>query len=158
MNRFWKRQQPTSLRHAMDLCKDHARERHNLSVERIAERLHLNDHYALYKWLSSGRMPAAVIPAYEAICGAHFITRYLASSAEHLLIPMPTGRQADPDDMQQLQGLLHAAAGAILDFYAGRRDVEQALADIRTGMEALGWHHANIRLHHTPELAFGGEA
>lgn len=157
MNCHWKRKQPTSLRHALELCKDHARERHNLSVERIAERLAMPDHYALYKWMQSGRMPAAVIPAFEHVTGANFVTRYLASSANQLLIPMPTGHQAKADDMQQLQGLLHAAAGAILGFYAGKTDLEQTLADIRNGMEALGWHHANIRLHHTPELAFGGD-
>lgn len=47
--RNWKHIQPTSLRQALELCKDHAKERHNLSVERIAERMGLADHWALYK-------------------------------------------------------------------------------------------------------------
>ena len=41
--RNWKRIQPTSLRNALELCKDHAKERHNLSVERIAEQMGLAD-------------------------------------------------------------------------------------------------------------------
>ncbi|AOE92049.1 hypothetical protein LBM341_03799 (plasmid) [Ralstonia solanacearum] len=56
--RNWKRIRPTSLRHALELCKDYAKERHNLSVERIAESMGLADHWTLYKWFQNGRMQA----------------------------------------------------------------------------------------------------
>lgn len=39
--RNWKRWQPATLRDALKGCKDFALERHNLSVERIAERMGL---------------------------------------------------------------------------------------------------------------------
>jgi hypothetical protein len=36
--RNWNALQPSSLRQALELCKEYARERRNLSVERIAEK------------------------------------------------------------------------------------------------------------------------
>jgi len=55
--RNWKRVQPSSLRNALELCKDYAKERHNLSVERIADRMGLSDHWTVYKWIQTGRIP-----------------------------------------------------------------------------------------------------
>lgn len=40
---YWKRLRPTSLRHALEACKEHAREVRNLGVERIAEQMGLAD-------------------------------------------------------------------------------------------------------------------
>ncbi len=37
--RQWRRIQPISLRNALELCKDHARERLNRSVERVADEM-----------------------------------------------------------------------------------------------------------------------
>ena len=67
--RNWKTYQPSSLRDALKACKDYALAKRNLSVERIAERMGLEDHWALYKWLSNGRMPAVSIHPYELACG-----------------------------------------------------------------------------------------
>ena len=55
--RNWKRVTPNSLRDALRLCKDHALEKKNLSVERIADLMGITAD-VLYKWLSNGRMPA----------------------------------------------------------------------------------------------------
>lgn len=153
--RNWKRIQPTSLRHALELCKDHAREVHNLSVERIAERLVLPDYYVLYKWIQGGRMPAIYIPAYEAACGINFVTRWLASAGGVLLIPMPTGRTTTPQDVLALQELLNAAAGRLIQFHNQKAGTDETLADIRSAMEALGFHHANVKQHATPQLELG---
>ena len=45
--KFWKTYQPTTLRAALEGCKEHAREARNLSVERIATDMGLNDHWSL---------------------------------------------------------------------------------------------------------------
>lgn len=153
--RNWKRIQPTSLRHALELCKDHARETRNLSVEKIAERLALTDHYLLYKWLQTGRMPAPYILPYEAACGINFVSRWIASAGSMLLIPIPTGRASTPQDMLALQELLNAAAGRLIEFQRQKATVEETLADIRTAMEALAFHHADVRQHATPQFEFG---
>ena len=80
----WKHIQPSSLRHALLLCKEHARDRKNLSVERIAELMGIPDHWTVYKWIQTGRIPATMIPPYESVCGINLITRWFACSSDHL--------------------------------------------------------------------------
>ena len=101
--RNWKRIRPHSLRYALELCKEHARERRNLSVERIAELMGLADHWTLYKWFQSGRIPANLIRPFEQACGIDFVTQWLAGSSGKLLIDMPSGKAVDATEVQQLQ-------------------------------------------------------
>lgn len=153
--RNWKRIQPTSLRHALELCKDFAREKHNLSVERIAERMGEADHWTLYKWLQNGRIPAVLIPAYEAACGVDFVTRWLAGASGKLLIAVPTGRNLKATDVSVLQESLHGTVTALMDFYNGKAKAEATLAAITTGMESLAWHKGNVEQHNQPQLELG---
>lgn len=157
IRRNWKRIQPTSLRQALELCKDHARERLNLSVESIAERMGLTDHWTLYKWFQSGRIPANMIRPFEIACGIDFVTRWLAASAGRLLIEVPTGRAATPTDMQALQELLNTAVGQLLQFHRGKAEAADALAAIQQGMEGLAWHKGNVEKHLQPEFEFTEE-
>ncbi len=152
--RNWKRIQPTSLRHALELCKDFAKERHNLSVERIAERMGLTDHWTVYKWIQTGRIPANMIRPYETACGIDYVTRWLAASSGRLLIDIPTGRKADAADMQALQELLNTAVGQLLQFYGGKAEAGDTLAAIQQAMEGLAWHRGNVQKHAQPELDF----
>ncbi|MGQ0711005.1 MAG: hypothetical protein ACT4NV_14810 [Rhodoferax sp.] len=152
--RNWCRIQPTCLRQALELCKDYARERHNLSVERIAERMGVTDHWTVYKWLQNGRIPANLIRPYEAACGIDYVTRWLAASANRLLIDIPTGRNARAADMQALQELLNTAVGQLLQFYGGKADATATLAAIQQAMEGLAWHRSNVAKHQQPELEF----
>ncbi|MDP2549473.1 hypothetical protein Q8W24_16710, partial [Oceanobacter sp. 4_MG-2023] len=69
----WKRIQPRSLKHAMELCVDHAKAVKNLSVERIADLIGITSHYTLYKWLDEARMPALMIRPFEHACGVSFV-------------------------------------------------------------------------------------
>lgn len=155
--RNWKRIQPTSLRHALELCKDHARERLNLSVELIAERMGMTDHWTVYKWIQSGRIPANMIRPYEMACGIDFVTRWIAASSGRLLIDVPVGRNASAADIQALQELLHAAVGQLIKFYGGTADAPEALAAIQQGMEGLAWHKRNVEKHLQPEFEFTQE-
>lgn len=150
--RNWKRVHATSLRDAIRLCKDHAQERHNLSVERIAERMGLADHWVLYKWIASAKMPAVMIPAYEATCGIDLVSRYLATRAGRLVIDMPRGKAAGTEDMQALQGVLHEAIGALLRFYAGEQEADDTLSAVQQGLESLAWHRGNVQKTAQPEL------
>lgn len=150
--RYWKTLRPTSLRDSLTACKDFALFKYNLGVERIAERMGLTDQWILYKYLSNGRMPAVLIPVYEHVCGAHYVTQWLAASAGQLLIDMPTGRGCNPTDMQALQELLHTATGELMKFYGGSSEVEDTLAAIKNALEGLGWHHGNVTQHSQPQL------
>lgn len=155
--RNWKRIQPTSLRHALELCKDYARERHNLSVERIAERMGMTDHWTVYKWIQTGRIPANMIRAYETVCGINYATRWLAASDGSLLIDIPTGRNTTAEDMQTLQAALNDSVGQLLQFYAGKTGAADTLAAIQQAMEGLAWHRGNVEKHLQPELELGGD-
>lgn len=157
LKRNWKRVQPTGLRNALELCKDHAREMRHRSVERIAEEMGLTDHWALYKWLQSGRMPVNLVRPYETSCGIDFVTRWLACSEGRLLISIPTGRHADPIEMAALQGVMHEAVGKLLAFYSGKADAEETLGAIQQAMEGLAWHRGNVQKHAQPELELDGE-
>ncbi|RJX32383.1 MAG: hypothetical protein C4516_04275 [Oxalobacter sp.] len=152
--RNWKRAQPPSLRHAMDWCKDFAKERKNLSVERIADLMGVPDHWTIYKWIQSGRMPANMIIPYEQACGIDLVTKYLAASKGKLLIDIPSGRANTPGEVNELQSLLNDAVGKLIDFYGGKIVGEEAIAAIQNGMEALAFQRENVKKHGQPEFEF----
>lgn len=150
--RNWRRVQPTSLRHALELSKDHAREMKRRSVERIAELMGEESHWTVYGWLRDGSIPGKKIPAFQHACGCDFVTRWLAHSEGKLLIDIPPGRQVHAEDMQQLQGTLNSAVGALLGFASGRLDADQVGAEIHAALEALAWHRENAARYRQPEL------
>ena len=154
--RNWKRVQPNSLRDALRLCKDHALEKKNYSVERIADLMGVSADL-LYKWLANGRMPASCIPAYEHICCINFVTRWLAVSTDHLMIAIPSGRNASPTDIQALQELLNTAVGQLIKFHSGTAEADATLAAIQQGMEGVAWHKGNVEKHLQPEFEFNGD-
>lgn len=154
--RQWKRLQPTSLRHAMELCKDHARERLNKGMERIADDMGVADHYALYKWLQSGRMPANLVRPFELACGINFVTRWFAASEGYLLVSLPTGKQASAADMVELNTGFASALQLLTDFYKGgeKADPTATLEALRNHLEQVADHHGNVAAYATPELEF----
>jgi hypothetical protein len=154
--RNWKGYQPATLREALAGCKDFAQQRHNLSVERIAERMGLEDHWALYKWIANGRMPLVNLHAYEHACGIDLVTRYLAATGDKLLVPMPHGRQAKPTDMVELNSGFAQALQLLTDFYAedGRSDPAATLEALRNHLEQVAYHQRNVAAYTTPELEF----
>lgn len=155
--RRWKNIQPTSLRHALELCKDFAKEAQNASVERIAVEMGLSDHWALYKWLQTGRMPANLIRPYECACKCDYVTRWIAASAGRLTIEIPTGRNCTAQDTQALQELLTTAAGNLLAFYAKNSEADETLAAIQAAMEGLAWHRGNVSQTQNPQLELEGQ-
>lgn len=151
--RNWKSYRPTSLLDAMRACKDFALDRKHLSVERIADLMGVTAD-ALYKWLATGRMPAVSVPTFELVCGVSFVSDWLTHSAGKIVMPIPLGR-TDANDVQSLQAVLHAATGALIEFYSGRLDVATTQAQLMAGMEALAWHRGNVEKFEQPELELG---
>ena len=153
--RVWKNVRPNSLVHALRLCKEFAQDRHNLSVERIADRMGVS-HDSLYKWLATGRLPAILIPAYEHACGASFASVWLATSANKLVIDMPTGRKADGTELLDMNSSCAAALQLLTAFYAAPHaaDPEATLLALRQHMEQVAFHHNNVAQYATPELEF----
>lgn len=153
--RNWKQVRPTSLIEALRLCKEFAQVRHNLSVERLADRMGAT-HDSLYKWLGTGRMPAILIPAYELACGCNFASVWLATSAGKLVIDMPTGRKAGQQEVVDMNSSCAAALHLLAAFYGtpATADTEATLAALRLHMEQVAFHHHNVAQYATPELEF----
>lgn len=154
--RNWKTVAPSSIRQALELTLEYARERRNLSIERIAERMGLANHWVLYKWVSEGRMPAVIIPSFEHVAGINLVTRWLASTSGKLLVDMPTGRTCGAQDMQDLQSVLHQATGGLIAYYAGETEASEVLGAVQAGLESLAWHRGNVQQHAHPQLELGG--
>ena len=153
---FWKRYQPTSCRDALHQCKAYAQEARNLSVERIADQMGLPDHWALYKWIESGRFPFVLIPAYESACGINLPSRWLAATQRRLLVDMPVGRAATEDDLVQLGTGFQQAVQLLSDFYKsnGAADPAPVLDALRSHLESVAHHHFNVSGFSEPELDF----
>lgn len=148
----WKRVQPHSLRHGSELCVRHAGDRMNRSVEQIAEIMAEASHFTLYKWLESGRMPALKIRAFEHACGADYMTQYLAHSAGYLLVKVPTGRQAEHRELNELSKFAHEVLGLLLEFYDSQEKPEEAVQAVTRLMEDLAFQRGNIEKFKQPEL------
>ncbi|MDP2380172.1 MAG: hypothetical protein Q8M35_06765 [Pseudohongiella sp.] len=153
--RNWKRIQPNSLRHALELCKDHAREKLNKSVERIADEMGMADHWILYKVFQSGRLPANLILPFEAACGINYVTRWLAVSGGNLLVEIPTGRKLTGADVVELHNGFGSALSMLTDFYAKKGNAAETLAALTSHLEDVAWHRINLAQHAEPEFEFG---
>ncbi|MDO9477647.1 MAG: hypothetical protein Q7L07_13130 [Pseudohongiella sp.] len=149
----WNKAQPTSITHAIELCSLYAREKRNLSVERIAELMGQPSHHSLYKWMSEGRMPAVLIRPFEYACGVSFVSRYLAHSAQYLTLKIPSGARAEARDINALQGSLTSAVGALIDFHDSRLSQEQCIGVLTEALENLAWHRCNVEKTDCPELS-----
>ena len=144
---------PTSLRAAFEQDKAHALQRHRRNVERLSELMGTTPAN-LYKWLENESMPANRIAAWEHLTGSDAVVRYLAASAHKVVIQIPTGRAANPDDVHALQATLNGAVGALLAFMRGDLDRDNCMARIGEGLEGLAWHRENVRKTDQPELEF----
>lgn len=152
------RHRPTSLRAAMEACVEHARGRHNRSVDHVADLMGIPSKWALYKWMESGRMPALLIRPFERACGADYISRYIAASAGKLLVDVPTGRNITEQDVSALQASFAAATSALLNFYEGETSTGEALDALQDTLERLAWHRGLLERHDHPELELGGDS
>lgn len=152
--RNWKALQPSSLRQALELCKEFARERRNLSIERIAEKMGVTDHWTIYKWVQSGRIPANMIQPYEAVCGIDYVTRWLAAAAGKMLIAIPCGRKLEDADVIELHSGFAAALDLLTQFYAGKADAAATSAALTNHLQQVAFHHANVQKHSAPEFNF----
>ncbi|WP_339859104.1 hypothetical protein [Pseudohongiella acticola] len=149
----WNKVQPVSITHAMELCVALGREKRNLSVERIAELMGQPSHHSLYKWMAEGRMPAVLIRPFEHACGASYVSRYLAHSAQYLTLKIPSGAKAEARDINALQASLTSSVSALIDFHDSRMTQDDCIAALTGALENLAWHRANVEKADTPELS-----
>jgi len=155
--RSWKKVHPNSLRHAMELCLEHAEQKKNLSKERVGDLMGLSSHWVLYKWLKEGRMPSNLIRPFEHVCGIDLMTQYLATSSHKLLIDMPTGKGCSPVDINDMQASFSEAVGLLIRFYQNPEKVDETVASLTAVMQDIAYHRENVSKAVSPELSlFGG--
>lgn len=148
----WKRKRARSLRHGMELCIAHAKEVHNRSVESVAEMMGEVNHWNLYKWMESGRMPAVKIRAFETACGIDFVTQYLAYSANKLIFDIPAGRRAEHRDLAELASYANKVMSMLIDFYEGSCEREQTSEAVAALITDLAHQRGNIEKFQQPDL------
>ena len=125
-----------------------------MSVERIADAMGVTDHWTVYKWLQTGRIPANLIRPYEAACGIDFVTRWIAASAGKVLIDIPSGRSVTSEEIAQLHTSFADALKLLSDFYAGSAEPAAVLEALTTHLQHVAWHRGNVAAHAEPELEF----
>ncbi|WP_197721248.1 hypothetical protein [Yersinia pseudotuberculosis] len=140
------------MRQALELCKEYAKEKRNYSIERIAIDMGIADHWSLYKWISTGRMPVVLIPAYETACGIDFVTRWLAASRGKLVIDMPKGRTVSTQALSELQLILNETMNMLIRFYGGSCEAEETLSALQNALDPLAWHRGNVQQYQQPEF------
>lgn len=151
--RNWNGYRPTSLQDAIEACVEFARDRHQMSIDRLADLMGLPSKWTLYKWLSEAAIPARQIRPFEAACRCHYVTQHLAASARKLLVDIPSGRRAGPSDIHAVQAACNDAVGALLAFVEGTSDAQTTRAAIDTAIERLARERAEVDRHQQPELA-----
>lgn len=154
MRRNWNKLRFNSLTDALRGCTEYAMDKDaNLSQSRIADRMgiSLDSHY---KYLSTGRLPAILIPTLEMACGNHFVSTWLATNAGKLVIDRPKGRKAAATDLVEFNSGFAKALQMLGDFHQGKATVQDTLAALQCHLEAAAWHHSNVAQHATPELDF----
>ena len=144
---------PHSLVKALALTKEHGKEKKNQSVQRIADRLGINEDL-LYKWICNGTMPAKAIIAFEESCGINFVTQYLAHSQGYLLVKAPTGRKAEHKDLNQLQLYMAQVAAKIIEANEGDCSAQDATDYIKVLMQDLAFQQKNVAVTQCPQTTF----
>lgn len=157
--RNWKRFRANNLRDAMRACKDYALEKRQLSVPRIGELMGDVSEDSLYGWLSKSSMPLRLVPTFELVCGAHFVSEWLAASAGRMVIAMPKGKKANQAELLQITTDCSAAMEKLAAFYAdpSKVDTAELMEMLQRHLEQVAFQHQNVGQYIAPELEFGHE-
>lgn len=153
MSSLYKGKIPTSFIEALRMCKDHAKAKHNLSVERIADEMGLTA-VRLYQHLESGDMPFNRVRSYQRACHCNYVTLYMAHGDECMLIKIPNGKKMTDEQMLNINATFHKALTKLTEFYISSEDPESTIAALTEHMANAAWHRANVEKHLQPELDF----
>ncbi|KUJ73898.1 hypothetical protein AVO42_00305 [Thiomicrospira sp. XS5] len=150
----WKKARASSLQEAFWLVKEYGKTKRNLSVARIAELMGMEDESLLYKWMK-GSMPVQKLHSFEYVCGANYVSIYLASSDNKLLIDIPTGKALKEVSVMEMQGAFNDAMGLLIKFASGEAEADETVAALTRSMGDLAYHRENVQKAEAPELDFG---
>lgn len=145
----WTRARPHSLPQAFQLCVEYAREVNRKKMPELAELIGKNQA-SLYKWIADGNMPANLILPFENACGCDYVTRYLGSTRNRMVIDIPRGRKCDATEVAELNVLFADCVAKLAKFFKGQARIEETSDAIDASMRALAWHQQNVDLHMDP--------
>lgn len=156
MGKNWKRVVVNSLQHGTDLCVQHAQDKHNRSIQQIADQIGEN-HHTLYKWLAETRMPIKKVIGFEKACGVALITQYLAHANNKMLVDIPTGRKAEHRSLNELAAYTHKVMGMLLEFEADSSEPDALKEAITLLMADFAHQRGQVSKRQQPELLGGAE-
>lgn len=138
------------------MCKDYAKDKHNMSVERIADEMGLTAA-RLYQHIENGDMPFNRVRSYQRACRCNFVTQYLAHSDDCILIKMPKGKLVGDEKMLKFQANFNRAIHELTEFYTHNQNPEAVIAALSDHLATTAWHRANVERASQPQLDFDGD-
>jgi len=153
MAKLLKRLVARSLEEALQRTKEYGKERHNMSVDRLADRIGSNSSN-VYKYISDATLPVNKLIAFEEASGILLVTQYLAHSHNCLLVPIPNGRKATNKEISELQKQCNNAMNLLIDLYEGKGSTDDVISGLNLIMQDFAYHRNNAEKQQQPELMF----
>lgn len=136
------------------MCKDYAKAKHNLSVERIADIMGLTPG-RLYQHLDNGDMPFNRVRSFQLACKCNFVTQYMAHGDDCILIKRPKGKKVSDEKMLHFNATFSKALNELTEFMTNHQNPEAVIAALNEHLEHTAWHCVNVQKVAQPELDFG---
>lgn len=156
MASLYKNKIPSNFSEALRMCKDHAKAKHQLSVERIADEMGLSA-VRLYQMLETGDMPIKKVKSFQRVCRCNYVTMYLAHGDDCMLVKMPKGKHMSDEQMLAFNATYSKALTELTEFYTNGQNPDGVIASLTQHMAATAWHRANVEKSAQPELDFESE-
>lgn len=135
------------------MCKDYAKHRHNLSVERIADDMGMTAS-RLYQHLENGDMPFNRVRSFQRACRCNYVTQYMAYGDNCMLVPIPSAQKIDDDKLVHISATYSRALNLLTTFHQNGQDPDVVIEALTAHMETTAWHRANVEKHQQPEFDF----
>ncbi len=146
----WGKQTPHNIYHALSLCEEFGLQHSNMGRQRLCDHFG-NETSTTGKWIAQATFPVKRIMLFEQLCGAHYVTQYLANSQGFMLVPTPTGHGAKHKDLTAMQVFMTEVAGLLIRSYDGRANAQQTIDAIAVLMKDLAFHQKNVAKMESPQ-------
>ena len=147
----------TSLDHAIELAKQHAKEQHRPS--KVMADLMGVELKTYYRWLLDNTLPLNRIAQFEALTGSRFISEYLSVlHGDRVVMEIPRGRKGKAADMAQVQSQTAAALALLAKWHEDGSGVDETIEALTNVLALLAYQRENVKKAGNPELDFGDDS
>ena len=145
----------TSLDHAIELAKRHAKER-RLPSKVMADLMGV-ELKTYYRWLLDNTLPLNRIAQFEALTGSRYISEYLSVlHGDRVVIEIPRGRKGSTD-IAKVQSQTAAAIALLAKWHEDGSGINETIAALTNVLALLAYQRENVKKAETPELNFEDE-